>query len=520
MLIASEPVRKEDTMMADRRVLKTLLVIFSFCFLFVSAVKADPGVKFWAMDIGNYWVLNGVGTDSGGPWTYTRRFDVASIDTTTVPAVTTYKVTRSEDGVEDERDWYSFTSTEIRRWRTEFYSVDLAQWVTVTIDNGFKVGDMTQGPGGSWDDNCTGTFGGVAFTASVHSDVLAYENITTNLGTYKAYKIHRVITFLTGPTTGVVEDTTFHFVPSIGIIHYHRPPTGIDPEDQEEFLASMKISKPIFDRDSDTKADGKADIAIYDSSGGGWWIIPSSGDPAYGIGWGGTGFTPIPGDYDGDGITDIAIYQAGTGAWWIVPSSGVPAYGVGWGGTGFTPIPGDYDGDGKTDVAIYQASTGVWWIKPSSGAPAYGVGWGGAGFAPVPGDYDGDGKTDTAIYETSTGIWWIKPSSGISAYGMGWGGAGFTPVPGDYDGDGKTDTAIYETSTGIWWIKPSSGASAFGVGWGGTGFTPVPGDYDGDGRTDIAIYETSSGAWWLKPSSGASAYGIGWGGPGYVPVTK
>jgi hypothetical protein len=83
--------------------------------------------------------------------------------------------------------------------------------------------------------------------------------------------------------------------------------------------------------------------------------------------------------------------------WWIVPSSGAPAYGVGWGGAGFTPVPGDYDGDGKTDVAIYEAGTGMWWIVPSLGASAYGVGWGGAGFTPVPGDYDGDGKADVAL---------------------------------------------------------------------------------------------------------------------------
>ena len=139
----------------------------------------------------------------------------------------------------------------------------------------------------------------------------------------------------------------------------------------------------------DYDGDGKTDIAIYDNTGGAWWIIPSSGTGpqgqvgAYGVGWGGSAFKPVPGDYDGDGKTDIAIYNTTTGAWWIIPSSGtgpqgqVGTYGVGWGGSGFTPVPGDYDGDGKTDVAIYQSSNGYWWIIISSDGSPHGLGWGG-----------------------------------------------------------------------------------------------------------------------------------------------
>jgi hypothetical protein len=241
----------------------------------------------------------------------------------------------------------------------------------------------------------------------------------------------------------------------------------------------------------DYDGDGKTDVAIYQASAGAWWILPSStatlANPyigAYGVGWGGPGFTPVPGDYDGDGKTDAAIYQSSTGAWWIIPSSTATlanpyngAYGVGWGGPAFTPVPGDYDGDGKTDVAIYQSSIGAWYIVPSSGAAPYGVGWGGPAFTPLPGDYDGDGKTDIAVYDASTGNWYIVPSSTGLPYGFGWGGPGFTPVPGDYDGDGRTDAAIYQASTGNWYIVPSSGAAPYGIGWGGSSFTPVTATY-------------------------------------------
>ena len=316
-------------MMSDQRFLKNVLLIFGFCFLFVSGVNADPGVKFWAMDVGNYWVLNGTGS-LGDTWTY--RGDVVRIETEPYTGQTTYYVEGHDvPGSVIDKSWYTFTSTELRRWRNDFYD-DVSGWHTVYIPAGYREGDTTVAIGGSWEDACTAYFDGSAVSVTVHNDVLAYDNVTTPLGTYKAYKIHRLVTIL---GQGVQQDATIWFVPYIGVVKNETDNIDNNPLDYEiEELASMQIRKPIFDRDSDAKTD----ITVYQASTGVWYIKPSSGAAAYVVGWGGTGYTPVPGDYDGDGVTDIAAYHDSSGVWFIKPSSGAAAYVVGWGGTGYLPV--------------------------------------------------------------------------------------------------------------------------------------------------------------------------------------
>jgi hypothetical protein len=136
-------------------------VIFFACCLFVaSGTLAQPGLKFWAMDVGNYWKLDG--SNFPNLWTWKWRTDVAAVDTTTVPGVTLYRfegrdTTGGEPGFLEEKQWYSASATEIRLWRVEFFETG---WNTITIDGGAKDGITPIVVGGSWTEFYTGTCSG------------------------------------------------------------------------------------------------------------------------------------------------------------------------------------------------------------------------------------------------------------------------------------------------------------------------------------------------------------------------
>ncbi|MCI0529725.1 MAG: SBBP repeat-containing protein, partial [Nitrospira sp.] len=114
-------------------------------------------------------------------------------------------------------------------------------------------------------------------------------------------------------------------------------------------------------------------------------------------------------DYNGDGRADIAVYRSSTGQWFVSGAPGVP-----FGSTEDIPTPGDYDGNGTADFAFWRPATGDWHVLLIGVEDVQT--WGIAGDIPVPGDYDGDKKTDRAVWRPATAEWWILLSGGGISY--------------------------------------------------------------------------------------------------------
>jgi hypothetical protein len=191
----------------------------------------------------------------------------------------------------------------------------------------------------------------------------------------------------------------------------------------------------------DYDGDGRTDLVVYNQTTGQWFGLKSGGNytTSLSITYGGTDYQAVPGDFDGDGRTDIGVYDTATGMWSVLLSGRVSgseyttALVASAGGSGWMPVPADYDGDGRADIAVYNVTTGLWHVFESSTdyMTTLDVGWGGTGYAPIKGDLDGDGKADLALYVQSTGAWYILLSGAnyTTTLVKNWGGQGYQAVP-------------------------------------------------------------------------------------------
>jgi hypothetical protein len=267
----------------------------------------------------------------------------------------------------------------------------------------------------------------------------------------------------------------------------------------------------------DVDGDGKADVSIWRSDGGTWYLLSSHSPATYtALQWGLNSDVPVSADYDGDGKADIAVWRPESGTWFILPSGDSGNYWARQSGMdGDMPVLGDYDGDGKTDIAVRRPDTGTWYILKSSNPGAYmAVPWGISSDIPTPGDYDGDGKTDIAVWRPVEGTWYVLLSNSPGSFtSIQWGMSGDIPVPADYDGDGKTDIAVRRSNDAIWYILSSANPGIYSATmWGLPNDVPVSGDFDGDGKSDIAVWRQNNGVWYALSSSVPGTYNeIQWG---------
>lgn len=99
---------------------------------------------------------------------------------------------------------------------------------------------------------------------------------------------------------------------------------------------------------TDYDGDNLMDPAVYETGAGRWFILLSTtltenGYGMYTYQFGGTSLSatlmPAPGDYDGSGGADLALYDTNAGKWYIITLGGIPlAWGYPMGGNGYIPI--------------------------------------------------------------------------------------------------------------------------------------------------------------------------------------
>jgi VCBS repeat protein len=138
---------------------------------------------------------------------------------------------------------------------------------------------------------------------------------------------------------------------------------------------------------ADFTGDRKTDLACSDGVDGTWGMSLSNGSGWNTTAWLAGAVVPLPmtqqcvtGDFNGDGKADMACWTGTGGGWAVQISTGAGWQGSIWDGGpvpayewNIYPVPlqcftGDFNGDGITDLACYSGSGGAWNVALSSGS--------------------------------------------------------------------------------------------------------------------------------------------------------
>ena len=402
------------------------------------------------------------------------------------------------------------------------------------------------------------------------SDTTSYapSNISTDPQFYKSY-FNRYLTASVADEGGNSVSLVYKPLKSSAGNYHLR--TSSPAKNVANYAAMTRYSELFFDLDGQIRPQGflpdlGADeiylgtsvqperIGVY--RGGGWFldlngdgIWRSSDDLRYNFG--GSGFDPVTGDWDGDGRTDIGTSQNGdfyldlngNGQWdgtlvdrfyhfdpfnaAVVKSKAMPSATL-----MNKKIAAVTD---KTFEMILNPDTRPSEI-PSKSAKlmkltAVSSAQTDLANYPVSGDWNDDGLSEIGVY--SNGTWyldfngngvWDGPAIDLE---FSFGSAGEIPVTGDWNHDGITEIGVY--SNGTWYLDMNGNGiwdgdipDRFEL-FGSETDTPVSGDWTGNGYSNIGIYDT--GYWALDLNDNGLWNGCvvdrcgTLGRAGYVPVT-
>jgi hypothetical protein len=228
----------------------------------------------------------------------------------------------------------------------------------------------------------------------------------------------------------------------------------------------------------------------------------------------------------------VATFDPGTGTWYLRNSNSAGAPDAGtfpYGGVGWLPVVGDWNGDGTSTIGVVDPTTMTWYLRNSNSAGAPDITpfrYGAPGWLPVVGDWSYSGHTGIGVFDPTTGTWYLRNETSAGAPDAGqfpYGAPGWLPAAGDWNHTGHAGVGVLDPGTETWYLRNEVGPGAPDAGvfqYGGAGWKPVVGDWDGDGRSGIGVVDPN-GLWYLRnaPSAGAPdvppfAYGLG----GWIPV--
>ena len=278
-------------------------------------------------------------------------------------------------------------------------------------------------------------------------------------------------------------------------------PGGSDFENKPNYITVTNATTKIG-----IYKDGVWNLDLYGNGGKGAGI-----DKSYL--WGGAGYAPVVGDWNGDNKTEIGTMNAALGDWWL-DYDGSGTWNSGdrnyhWGAPRYAPVVGDWNGDGKVKIGTYNPDLSIWYLDYNGdGAYTEGVNpaytfRGETGWTPIVGDWNGNGMTKIGVYKDASSY---LDFNGNGAWDAGTDNESYvspqletTPVIGDWNGDGKTKVGRYKE--GIWYLdyygngNYSRYDSFYGAHVLSPQFTPVVGDWNGNKISEIGVYQ--NGNWYL-----------------------
>jgi V8-like Glu-specific endopeptidase len=214
------------------------------------------------------------------------------------------------------------------------------------------------------------------------------------------------------------------------------------------------------------------------------------------------------------------VFDPATATWYLrgANASGAPDITpFSYGGAGWTPVTGDWDGDGVATIGVV-APDATWYLRNSnsSGAPDIDpFQFGRPGWIPVVGDWNGTGVDSVGMFDPSTATWYLRETNDAGLPDITpfqYGAPGWIPVVGDWNGDGTTTIGVVDPTTETWYLRNSNSPGGPDIApfrYGAPGWRPIAADWNGDGKATIGVIDPNE-TWYLRNSNGPGA-------PDYAP---